>query len=142
MKEAKDFLYQAINIEKEITALKMELLNIELAGQNIISNYSGINIKGSRKKEANFENSVDKYLDKINEKIKQLSETKAEIFLVIDTVEDNLLRTLLIHRFLNGYTLTRTSKLMNYSRKQTYRLQEKAFKKVDEILKMSHYDTK
>lgn len=133
---AKEFLFQAIRIDKEISALKMKLLDIELREQNLISNYSGVSVS-SRNKNASFENQVDTKEDlkiKIENRLRLLSDKEAGIFEVINQVEDSTLRALLIHKFLNRYDWAKIRQLIKYSKRQTFRLYNEALQEVEKIL--------
>lgn len=92
--EIKDWLAQGKTINKEICALKTALDKaMHLPGKS---------------------ESCELYKDLLEDKITQLSKTNSDIISAIYSIEDNILRTLLIERFINNNTWEIVSYKLGY----------------------------
>lgn len=78
---------------------------------------------------------VDKMLEvegEIDREIDYLQEVRKEVKSAISGVEDDTMRTLLEHRYLDGLTWEQVAERMHYSREWVCRLHRKAIKEVTE----------
>lgn len=92
--DTKEWLTQGKTINKEICALKDALDKaMHLPGKN---------------------QSCEEYKNILEDKITQLSRTNTDIISAIYSVEDNILRTLLIERFINNHTWEIVSHKLGY----------------------------
>ena len=92
--DTKEWLSQSKYINKEIRALKDALDKaMHLPGKN---------------------QDCDRYKDILEEKITELSKTNSDILTIIYSIEDNILRTLLIERFINNNTWEIVSHKLGY----------------------------
>ena len=72
---------------------------------------------------------------KIDKKTEKLSKAKEEIESVIEQVSDDILKTLLVKRYINCKSFSVISDEMGYSYRQINRLHVKALKEVNSIIK-------
>ena len=88
------------------------------------------------------DNNNNKYISNLHGKISQLAKTNSDILSAIYKVEDNILRTLLIERYINNKTWEKISIILGYDFYHVIkRLYPKAVKEVEKILykdKSSH----
>lgn len=81
---------------------------------------------------------ADEYMINLKEKISELSKTNSDILSAIYQVDDNILRTLLIERFINNHTWEKVSIRLGYDFYHVIkRLYPKAVAEVEKITKAS-----
>ena len=117
-KEIKDFLNQGRRLNDEIKALEMQLNQLDLEQERIISSYKSLGVSFSPKASAKFEKIIDKKLDlsiKINDRILELNQKKAELFDFIEKADNVNYRLILIHRFINLYSWKKIARLTHYN---------------------------
>ncbi len=112
----KEWLAQGKNIDREIRALRDALSKAENLSEFCHTDKN------------------EEYICRLNTKISQLSKTNSDILSVIYKVDDNILRTLLIERFINNKTWEKVSIRLGYDFYHVVkRLYPKAVAEVDRI---------
>lgn len=130
----KEYLLEYRKLDKEINAMVSEsvrLRRLALSIGSTLSDTGGGNSKQGGA--ARFEQAIDKLIvleGNINAKIDCLINKRAEIETVLNAVDDTTLRTILRHRYINGYTFERVAVEIGYSWRQTIRLHGDALRKV------------
>lgn len=123
----KEYLKRYKKIDSEINQLLLEKQEIMTLGTKITPTYSNVP-KGAG--EGNKVQSVIERLEeqeaKIDKKVDDLCEVKADIEKAIHTVDDDILRLLLRYRYINGWTWERIAVEMCYAYRNVTRLHGKA----------------
>ena len=115
--DTKEWLNQGRYLAKEIRALKDALEKTDKMAECCLDSF------------------FSKYKETLEEKIRQLSKTNEEIISAIYEVEDNILRTLLIERFINNKTWEMVSHRLGYDFYHVIkRLYPKALAEVDKVI--------
>ncbi len=117
--ETKEWLNQGRYLAKEIRALKDAL------------------DKADKMADCCLDSFFSKYKETLEDKIHQLSRTNEDIISTIYMVEDNILRTLLVERFINNKTWEMVSHRLGYDFYHVIkRLYPKAVAEVDKIISL------
>ena len=129
-----EYLEQARDLGKQIKAFQDELIHIEALAESASSSYGQIRAQGSKQgsKVENYATLASDLTKFIKRDIKTMLKKQMEIRVVIKSVEDNTLQTLLDFYYLCGYTLVQVSWCMNYSERHIMRLHGEALKKIEE----------
>ena len=131
---SKEYLSQVYNLEHEIKQLKLrseefERLSLSVPGPN----YDGIRVDGTRDLEAPFVKWLMKK-DEVDRKIKTLEEKlvklKSDILSVIDALENEDYKNILIMRYLDTLTWEEIANKMYYSVATVKRWHKKALEKI------------
>ena len=116
LKEVKEWLKRAQNIDKEINALIQEQKKALLSATNTVNNTDSERVQTSRKNTSeNKYIGYAAYSELIDKRIDELYEVKQEILSTINKVDDTVLRTLLIEKYINFQTWEQIACNMNYS---------------------------
>lgn len=129
----KEYLLEYRKLDKEINAMVSESVRLRRLALSIGSNISGTGGGNHQAGAARFEQAIDKVNDlekKINEKIDCLINKREEIEMVLNSVDDIVLRTLLRNRYINGYTFERCAVEQNFCWRWILSLHGKALKEV------------
>ena len=133
---AKDFFERGRLLSAEIRALT-EAMSIAYAeAVKTVSAPKTIPVKASF--EDRRQNATLKYMElkaDITSRLAALFEIKKEIFELIDEIEDSKCRTVLINRYINGYTFEKIAETMYMNERWVYRIHKKALEICDEKLK-------
>lgn len=122
LKEVKEWLNRAHNIDKEITVLIQEQDKAFLSATSTVNSTSDERVQTSRKNTSeNKYISYASYSELIDKRIGELYETKQEILNTINDVDDSTLRLLLILKYINFYSFEKISETLNYSREWVIR---------------------
>lgn len=126
-KEVKDFLSQYFDRRDEETALRILLAKVKgkETEQVITTNYQSLGIQFTPKPHANFEDGANEQIDlesSIEEKLSKFDEMKFNIFKMIDTINNSLIRAVLYNRYLNCYDWFEIMEIMGYSESQIYKI--------------------
>lgn len=117
--ETKEWLNQGRYLTKEIRALKDALDKADKMADCVLDSF------------------FSKYKETLEDKIRQLSQTNEDIISTIYKVEDNILRTLLIERFINNKTWEMVAHRLGYDFYHVIkRLYPKAVSEVDKIISL------
>lgn len=132
---AKNYLNRGWYIENEITALikaKEKAFTQATNCTSIISDTpsSITNVNSTEEKYLKYSIAVEKLDKQIVEHINQLNIIKTEVLTAINTVDNSVLRAILIYRYIDFMTFEQIAVEMNYSYKQITRLHGKALQKV------------
>ncbi|WP_437131254.1 hypothetical protein [Peptostreptococcus russellii] len=133
--EAKKYLMQVYEINKNINSLEEELLVLDTIAKGGAINYKE---RVQSSKGVNTENIVCKIADTksiINDLIRDKLELVTEITLKINELEDNTLEVILRDRYLRCKCWEQIAVDLNYSIRHVYKLHGKALKSFDKILK-------
>ena len=138
---AREYLYQAKNLDDYINAKTKELSQLRSKIRNISAvKYDGINVKSSNRHD--FTDAVDSLIkleNNINKDIDRLVYMKAEISKMIDQLNDNRYKAVLTRYYLNNEKFDDIAKDMKYSFRQTLRLHGYALEEFRKIYsKMAH----
>lgn len=110
---SKEWLNRARRIDNEINALQQAQQNAWARVVSITAAPSGVSVSGTKDP-----HKFDRYVelqDKINRRIDELHAVKLEILAVIEQVDDTVLRTLLLERYINCKTWERIAVDTHYS---------------------------
>lgn len=138
---AKEYLYQAKNLDDYINSKTVELSQLRSKIRNISAvKYDGINVKSSNRHDfTDAVNSLIKLENNINKDIDRLVDLKAEIARMIDQLNDNRYKAVLTRYYLNNEKFDDIAKDMKYSFRQTLRLHSYALEEFRKIYsKMAH----
>lgn len=138
---AKEYLYQAKNLDDYINSKTVELSQLRSKIRNISAvKYDGINVKSSNRHDfTDAVNSLIKLENNINKDIDRLVDMKSEIARMIDQLNDNRYKAVLTRYYLNNEKFDDIAKDMKYSFRQTLRLHSYALEEFRKIYsKMAH----
>lgn len=134
----KQYLSGYISLNKEIDSMCTELYRLRRLAESTGGKPLDAVGHGSRSDpSAVYTDVVHKIIEldnRINDKIDDLIVKRDEIEMVIISLEDPLLRTLLRHKYINGFGFQRIMVEMNYSWRQIMRYHSEALKQI----KMAH----
>ena len=137
---AKEYLYQAKNLDDYINSKTVELSQLRSKIRNISAvKYDGINVKSSNRHD--FTDAVDSLIkleNNINKDIDRLVYMKAEISKMIDQLNDNRYKAVLTRYYLNNEKFDDIARDMKYSFRQITRLHGYALEEFRKVyVKMS-----
>lgn len=137
---AKEYLYQAKNLDDYINSKTVELSQLRSKIRNISAvKYDGINVKSSNRHD--FTDAVDSLIkleNNINKDIDRLVDLKAEIARMIDQLNDNRYKAVLTRYYLNNEKFDDIARDMKYSFRQITRLHGYALEEFRKVyVKMS-----
>jgi len=132
---SKEYLSQVYHLEQRIKQLKLrseefERLSLSVPGPN----YDGIRVDGTRNLDAPFvkwlikKDEVDRKIQALEEKVANL---KVEILAVIDALENEDYKNILIMRYLDTLTWEEIATKMYYSVATVKRWHNKALEKIN-----------
>ncbi len=132
---AKEYLSQVYQFEKKIKQLKLrsnefERLSLSVPG----SNYDGVRVDGTRNLDAPFvkwlmkKDEVDRSIDSLQKKVARL---KHEILKVIDTLENEDYKNILIMRYLDTLTWEEIATKLYVARRTVLRWHDKAIELIN-----------
>ena len=137
-KEVKEWLNRAYRIDEEIEREKKEYIRLDDVKNSVGgSNLNKPNVQTSAPKSANFENRViklDEIQQSIKERIVEKEEIKEEITKTINLLDDHFQRKVIILRHFNYLDWYKIELEMSYSRKQCFRIYNKAIKNIKDIM--------
>ena len=135
IKEVKEWLGRARFIDNEVNSLMREQQRaFELATSTTGAwSEDKIQISGGNSAEQNMIKYAE-YSEMIDNRIDELVNIKTEIVSKIGEVEDPLLRSILINRYINFWNFEQIACDLAYSYKQTCRLHGKALSAVKDVL--------
>lgn len=135
IKEVKEWLNRARYIDNEVNSLIRERERIFELATSTTGAWSEDKIQssGGNSTEKNMIKYAE-YSETIDNRIGELVSVKAEIIAKIDEVEDHLLRSLLINRYINFWNFEQIACDLTYSYKQTCRLHGKALEIMKDVL--------
>ena len=126
-KEKKEYLKRYKEIDSEINQLLLEKQEIMALGTKITPTYSDMpKGMGESNKLQSVVERLEEQETKIDKKVDDLYEVKADIEKAINTVDDDTLRLLLRYRYINGWTWERIAVEMCYAYRNVTRLHGKA----------------
>lgn len=130
----KEYLSQVYHLEKRIAQLKLRSEEFERLSLSVSSpNYGGIRVDGTKSYEAPFVKWIEKK-DEVDRKIQDLEEKlaklKTEILTVIDSLENEDYKNILIMRYLDTLTWEEIANKMFYSEKTVRRWHAMALEKI------------
>ena len=131
----KEWLNRGYRLDKEINVLMREQKRaLELATKTTApADGEKVQTSNGNTSEARFINYAD-YKKLIDNRIAELYATKHEIITAIDSVDDNTLRQLLIHRYIEFKHWDSIASEMCYSKRQVTRMHGKALLKIKDVL--------
>ena len=131
----KEWLNRGYRLDKEINALIREQKRaLELATKTTApADCEKVQTSNGNTSEALFINYAD-YTKLIDDRIDELFATKQEIITALDSVGDNILRQLLIHRYIEFKRWDSIAAEMCYSKRQVTRMHGKALLKIKDVL--------
>ena len=131
----KEWLNRGYRLDKEINSLMREQKRaLELATKTTApADGEKVQTSNGNTSEARFINYAD-YKKLIDNRIAELYATKHEIITAIDSVDDNTLRQLLIHRYIEFKHWDSIASEMCYSKRQVTRMHGKALLKIKDVL--------
>ena len=135
IKDVKEWLSRARFIDNEVNSLMREQQRAFELATSTTGAWSEDKIQGSGRNSA--EQNMIKYAEyskMIDNRIGELRDIKVEIMDKIGEVEDPLLRSILINRYINFWNSERIACDLAYSYKQTCRLHGKALLAMKDVL--------
>ena len=130
----KEWLNRGYKLDDEINSLLKEQ-------QEAFSKAIGVNYSATEKVQTSKRNTSEdrlinyaSYSELIDNRVDELYAVKQEILQVINKVNDSVLRTLLIKRYINFQTWEEIAYGMNYSYRQICRLHGKALSKIRDVI--------
>ena len=130
----KEWLNRGYKLDDEINSLLKEQ-------QEAFSKAIGVNYSATEKVQTSKRNTSEdrlinyaSYSELIDNRVDELYAVKQEILQVINKVNDSVLRTLLIKRYINFQTWEEIACGMNYSYRQICRLHGKALSKIRDVI--------
>ena len=130
----KEWLNRGYKLDDEINSLLKEQ-------QEAFSKAIGVNYSATEKVQTSKRNTSEdrlinyaSYSELIDNRVDELYAVKQEILQVINKVNDSVLRTLLIKRYINFQTWEEIACGMNYSYRQICRLHSKALSKIRDVI--------
>ncbi|MBO4898457.1 MAG: sigma-70 family RNA polymerase sigma factor [Clostridia bacterium] len=134
---AKEFFERGKLLSEEIRALT-EAMSIAYAeATKTVSAPTSAAVKSSSLQNKR-ENAAIKYMELkavITARLAELFKIKKEIFDFIEKIDDAKCRTVLINRYINGYTFEKIAETMYMNERWVYRIHKKALEICDEKLK-------
>jgi DNA-directed RNA polymerase specialized sigma subunit len=73
------------------------------------------------------------YSELIDKRVDELYAIKCEILAAINKIDDSIMRKMLIMRYIKFYSWNKVAARLKYSKRQLYRLHEKALKKIKDV---------
>lgn len=135
IKECKEWLSRARNMDEEINALISEQERALTNATSTVANSGSEKVQTS-----NVNTSENKFIsyaaysELIDKRIDRLYEIKKEILENVNKLDDATLRTILILRYLNFQTWEMIACRIHYSYKQVYRLHGKALNLIKDVI--------
>lgn len=130
-REAERKLKRIYWMQKEVKAKEMQLAELQTQATHITAVFSPVKASGgnSSKVENYAIRSYELRLD-IEEKIQALIEAQTDGMKMIESLDDPLLRSILIDYHFNGIPLAKLETKYCYSRSQIYVLRQKAYEQI------------
>lgn len=134
-KECKEWLLRAKKINSEVDSLIKQQEHALTQATGTTEEMGNEKVQTSKRNtsEDRFINYAS-YSEMIDNRIDELYAIKLEILSAINKVDDTILRTLLILRYLNFSTWEQIAVELNYSYRQVCRLHGKALNKIKDVI--------
>lgn len=139
--KAKEFLQQAIWLDKLIDSKLEQLEKLEALSQKTTVDLSKEKVSGGDGSTSPMENVVVKIIElkkEINNDIDRLIDIKREISNIISNINDPSYQLILEMRYVNNRDWEEIAEEIGYDIRWTLKLHGRALKEVDEILKTGH----
>jgi len=137
---AKEYLSQAIWLDKSINNKLEQKERLESLAQKVTVDFSREKVSGGKATTSTMEDTIVKLIDlshEINDDIDKLVDLKREILKTISQVEDVSYQLLLEIRYINNKSWDDVARDMGYDRSTVFRIHGKALKEIEEILKVA-----